>query len=436
MTDPAANINRAIEEAAPPLSAALSPLGRRVVLPFGIPSQAAEARGKTLNGTIGQITDGRGDPLPLPSMSETLPGLVADDRRRAFLYSPVQGIDEMRRMWREWQRRQVPPELPSSLPLLTVGLTHGLSLVADLFTDETRAVALAEPFWGNYGQTFAVRRGARMLTAPAYVEGRYNATAVAQVLSSLPAGEPALAIVNAPSNPGGYSPWPEERQALCESLVEAAGQRPLLVVCDDAYAGLVYEDEISRASLFWDLIGRHENLVPIKVDGSTKEFCFFGGRVGFLTFPFAPDSAVAQALESKVKCLVRSTVGSPVATSQMILLQALRHGGIDQEVERVRRVLAERYRALKQALEGCDRRLLQPLPFNSGAFSLVELPEELGLTAEQVRQHLLAHHDTGLVAVSPKHLRIAFCSVDTAALPELVRRMEQAVAELAGRTAP
>jgi hypothetical protein len=71
------------------------------------------------------------------------------------------------------------------------------------------------------------------------------------------------------------------------------------------------------------------------------------------------------------------------------------------------------------------------LPFNSGCFALVELPESLGLTSEQVRRHLLDHHDTGLISLEPRYLRIAHCSVDTAALPELVRRLETAIKELA-----
>jgi hypothetical protein len=72
------------------------------------------------------------------------------------------------------------------------------------------------------------------------------------------------------------------------------------------------------------------------------------------------------------------------------------------------------------------------LPFNSGCFALVELPERLGLDSEAVRKHLLAHHDTGLISIAPRYLRIAHCSVDEAALPELVKRLEKGIAELAG----
>lgn len=421
-----------IEAASPALWRALSPLGRRVAFPPDIPFQAAEARGKRFNGTIGQVTDGEGRPLGLPAIEVAL-NLPAEARDRALLYSPVQGLPELRAAWRRWQRRGVAGNPPSSLPLVTVGLTHGLALAADLFGSEGRAVAVAAPFWGNYRQTFATRTGARVVTAPAYRDGAFNPLALGEALAAEPAGEPAVAILNLPSNPGGYMPQAAERAALCAALEAEAERRPLVVLCDDAYAGLVYED-VPAGSLFWDLVGRHPQLLPVKIDGGTKEFSFFGGRVGFLTFPFAAESAVATALESKVKCLVRAVVGSPVATSQVLLQQAQEAGDVERQVGSVRRRLAGRYRVLRAALDGVDRRLLRPLPFNAGCFALVELAA--GIDPERARRHLLEHHDTGLIAVRPRHLRIAFCSVRTADLAELVERLQRGVAEVAARTDP
>jgi aspartate/methionine/tyrosine aminotransferase len=436
MRDPQAEVNDPLEQGAPALLRALSPLGRRAYFPPDIPAQSAQARGKAINGTIGQITDGRGGAVPLPRMAAALSGLSPEDRNQALLYSPIEGMPEVRRRWREWQRSHIPEglpqDLPSTLPLVTDGLTHALAVLADLFGGEGKALAIPKPFWGNYRQTFAARTGAAVRTAPAYVDGRYNVHAVAEALEGLPDGEPAVTLLNLPSNPGGYSLTGEERGQVIASLRGIAERRPLVVICDDAYAGLVFEADVPRSSLFWELIGLHPNLVPVKVDGATKEFSLFGGRVGFLTFAAEPDSEVARSLESKMKMLVRSVIGSPVATSQVILLQALRQEGIEKEVEAVRALLEERYRALKAALAETDPRRLTVLPFNSGCFALVELPEALGLSAEQVRRHLLDHHDTGLISIEPRYLRIAHCSIDAGALPELVRRLEKGIAELAG----
>ncbi len=205
-----------------------------------------------------------------------------------------------------------------------------------------------------------------------------------------------------------------------------------MVICDDAYAGLVYEEGVPRHSLFWELAGAHERLIPIKIDGATKELSFFGGRVGFLTFGLDLDDETTEALESKVKSLMRSTLGSPVAASQVVVLQALRSGRAAAEVEAIRRTAEKRYRALKPALAALDPQLLRPLPFNAGYFALVEIPEELGLDADQVRRHLLAHHSTGIVSIKPRYLRLATCSVTAEALPELVERVVRGVRELAG----
>ncbi|MDP9119764.1 MAG: aminotransferase class I/II-fold pyridoxal phosphate-dependent enzyme [Acidobacteriota bacterium] len=428
-------INSVLEREAPALSKALSPLGLRAFFSPDIPTQAAEARGKQIDATVGQITDGRRGAVRLPSLVAALSGLPTRDLDQALLYSPVEGLPEVRRLWRDWQRREAPSSSPSTLPLVTAGLAHGLSLAADLFGGEGRAVVVPQPFWGNYRQAFAVRTGARLLTAPSYRDGRFLPHALAEALGELPEGEPAVVLLNFPSNPGGYSPVAADRHLLVASLLAAADRRVLTVVCDDAYAGLVYEPGVPRASLFWELAGVHPNLSAVKVDGATKEFSFFGGRVGFLTFALEPDSAAARAIESKVKMLVRSGIGSPVAASQVVLLQALRQESVAGEIEAVRSLLAERYRVLSQALATADPELLSVLPCNSGCFALVELPERLGITSEAVRRHLLEHHDTGLIAIEPRYLRIAHCSVDSMALPELVRRLAAAVAELAGSAA-
>ena len=177
MSDLLSSVNAALEADAPALARGLSSLGRRVFLPRGIPVQAQEARGKTYNGTIGLLTDGKGSAIPLPSMAAVLGNLPAEDVTPAFLYSPVTGLPELRRRWRQWQRRDLPGELaetPASLPLVTSGLSHSLSILADLFGGEGRTVVIPAPFWGNYNHIFTTRTGARIVSAPVYRDGRYN----------------------------------------------------------------------------------------------------------------------------------------------------------------------------------------------------------------------------------------------------------------------
>ena len=128
----------------------------------------------------------------------------------------------------------------------------------------------------------------------------------------------------------------------------------------------------------------------------------------------------------------------------MLVGAVLRHNIVGRHRQRIRHIrilirkltacrLAARYRVLANALAGIDRELLRALPFNSGCFALIELPPDLGLESDRVRRALLDRYDTGLIAIAPRFLRIAFCSVRQAALPELVGRLQTAVRELATR---
>ena len=418
-------LNAVIERDAPALAELLSDLGRRAFYPPDIPFQAAEARGTAFNATIGQITDGAGTVLAPPSLSGGL-ALGSEGRNRSLLYSPVEGSAALREAWRERQR---PADAPSSgLPSVVAGLTHGLSLIADLFGVAGRSLVVPTPFWGNYGQIFGLRRGVRLVGSPVYHPDGPCLDALAGTLAALPPGEPAMTLINLPSNPVGYSLTFAERRQLVEILTRAADERPLLVICDDAYTGLVYEDQVPSASLFWTLAGLHPNLLPVKVDGCTKEIVFFGGRVAFVTFPFDPGTEIAAALESKAKCIVRATIGSPVAVSQELALAALSQPALVEEINSIRATLRARYRALRKALDGVDHEVLRPLPFNSGCFALIEIPPELD--PETVRRTLLREHDTGVVAASPNYIRLAYCSVAEEAIPELVHRVERGAKEL------
>lgn len=429
MTDALARLNDTLASAAPELFSALSSLGRRVHFPLDIPFQAAQAKGKTYNGTIGQITDGRGNAIALSAFEEGLSGLSSADRNRALLYSPVEGFADVRQAWARWQRRAVPTDLPTTLPFVTAGLGHALALLADLFGGEGRPVVVPTPYWGNYRATFSTLTGARMVPTEAYEGVGFGIDSLTRALAALTPAEPAVVMLNLPSNPGGYSLTEGEREQVKALLLSAARERVLVVICDDAYAGLVYESNTPASSMFWELARLHPNLVPVKVDGITKELAFFGGRLGFITFAADPASELAAALENKLKGLVRSGMGSPVAITQVLALAALRDPRTEGELENLRQELERRYRTMKRALAALDPTLLKPLPCNSGCFALVELPP--GLDPERVRLHLLEHHDTGLVSVEPKYIRIAFCSVAEDAIAELVRRLEIGVRELA-----
>lgn len=403
----------------PAAAACLSPLGRGLFFPRGIPSQSAEARGCAINATIGQVTDGHGGALALPAV---LAGLGALDRDEAVLYTAQGGRRDLRELWARHIAADAPAApVPISLPVVAAGLTHGLELAASLFAGPDTPVLLPDPFWGNYTAIFERLHDARLVPYRLVrqqrgPQGWLDLDSLRGAIGAL--DRPGVLVMNFPSNPLGYSPTRDEVPALIAAVADTP--HPLTVICDDAYQGMWWEDEVYPHSLFHALAGLDPaRVLAVKVDGATKELFYFGGRVAFLTFG-ARDPA-AQALEEKGRAIARATVSVVSSTSQAVMAHALRDPSLPAQQEHVREHLRRRYHALQQGLAEAG---LRSLPFNSGMFAVVQVDGD----PEAIRQALL-REGVGVVSLPEiGALRLSYGSVATEDVPRLV----QAIARHAG----
>ncbi|MCB9667913.1 MAG: aminotransferase class I/II-fold pyridoxal phosphate-dependent enzyme [Alphaproteobacteria bacterium] len=411
-------LNAILESQAPAVFRCLSPLGRQAAFPKGIPWQSAMAKDTKINATIGQMTDGYGKAMPLSVMM----GPAADlDEGMTFLYAPVEGHRSVREAWRAREQRMAGTEMPVALPIATHGLTHGLSVLASLFADPDTTLILPTPFWGNYKLIFTMYANAKLATFDFFSGDGFNLQGLADCLAQI-RGKSIL-VLNLPGNPTGYALSPDEARQLCDVL--NGHQHPIVVAVDDAYQGFIYEDDRHPRSEFWDLA---ETLDPerhalFKVDGATKELLFFSSRLGFLTHPYLGEAE--DAILSKLKYLIRGTVGSPPGPSQALVLKALQDPRVEAAVEERMDVMRGRYRALKRALAELKSDRIHPYPFNAAFFMLMRLD---GVNSEDVRLRLIAEESVGTISVAdPNALRVAFCSVDEASIPELIGRIAKVV---------
>jgi len=409
--------NERLSALAPIVLEALSPLGKRSFFPKGIPFQSAQAKDCRINATIGQITDGADNPIPLAPMAEKLSALPQKD---VFLYTPVQGRDQARSAWHKKLVEEDARMAPTGHGQVAAGICHAISMGADLFFAEGETIVMPDLHWDNYDQIFSVRLNAKIITYPFYSEdGGFNLEGLKRALASV-SGK-VHAILNFPSNPTGFSPSPEDMLRIAEILIEAASSRIVVAFCDDAYHGLVYEKSAAAKSLFFELIEKHTNLIPLKCDGITKELSFFGGRVAFLHFGIAKD--VSDILVDKCKGLIRAGIGGTVSISQVLLETELADPRHHSEMERVRLILDERYKALKQALSEPSPHW-ETLPFNSGCFCLLKLKD--GIDAEILRQKLIKEENVGLVSQGKRYIRLAFCSLRKEDIPPLIEALKRA----------
>jgi len=325
----AKELNDLLSQHNPNVLESLSELGKKLFFPKGILTQSAEAKEKAhrFNATIGIATEGSG-PMYLQCIQDKLSQF---DPKDIFPYAPPAGKPELRSLWREKMLRENPSLVGKhfSNPIVTNALTHGLSIVADMFVDEGDHLILPDMLWGNYNLTFVTRCGAVMKKFETFTKDRgFNVEAFrAELKKSAAEKGRVVVMLNFPNNPSGYTPTVVEGDAIVAAIKEVAEEGcNVVAVTDDAYFGLFYEDSMTE-SLFGKLANMHPRVLAIKLDGATKEEYVWGFRTGFITFADGnsdENAPVLAALEKKTMGIIRATISNCPHTSPPFVIEALR----------------------------------------------------------------------------------------------------------------
>jgi aspartate/methionine/tyrosine aminotransferase len=430
MHELAQELNRQIQQENPFVYDLLSDLGKDLYYPKGILTQTDEAKQKAyrFNATIGMATE-QGKPMYLPVIQDTL---AAYDPKDIYTYAPPAGKADLRKVWRE----KLLVDNPSlsgktySQPIVTNALTHGLSVAADLFVNAQDTLVLPDKIWGNYNMIFGTRRGSKTRSFSFFTkENSFNTAGMKEALLAQKEQGKAVLLLNFPNNPTGYTPVEEEARAIIDALVEVAEQGiNLVVIADDAYFGLFYENSI-KESLFARLANIHPRILAIKVDGPTKEDYVWGFRVGFITFTDA-SPVVCKALESKAMAIIRGTISNASHPAQTFVLQALQAPDFQSQKEEKYKILEGRALKVKEVLQNPKYdEAWDVYPFNSGYFMCMKLKTA---DAETLRAHLLEQYGVGIIALGASDVRVAFSCVEEQDLAELFELIYQGVKDLTG----
>jgi aspartate/methionine/tyrosine aminotransferase len=433
----AQTLNQALEKAAPEAFSMLSALGKRLYFPKGILAQGAEAKAKAkrFNATIGIATENDA-PMYLPTVHKFIAGLSVDE---TYNYAPPSGRQKLRELWRDKLLAENPslPGKSFGLPIVTSAITHGLALAGDLFIDAGDIIISPDQLWDNYSLTFETRMGGQIVTFPLFAAGGFNLAGFAETLrTQAKQRDKLIVILNFPNNPTGYMPTVAEGQGIVAALEAQAKQGTRLVVfCDDAYFGLFYHlgGRSMTESLFGQLCNLHRNLLPVKLDGATKELFVWGLRCGFVTFGLGhSDNAQAalDALDAKARASIRSAISNSPMVSQSIVEKALASASLAEERKQKLGVLAARAEAVHRVAN--ERRFADSwdvYPFNSGYFMLIKVK---GADANKVREHLLDKYGTGLICTAATDLRVAFSCLEVEQVTPLFEAVHSAIADLRG----
>ncbi|MBW2063865.1 MAG: aminotransferase class I/II-fold pyridoxal phosphate-dependent enzyme [Deltaproteobacteria bacterium] len=430
----AEELNDRIKESNTCIYEMLSEVGKSLFYPRGILTQSAEAKEKAsrFNATIGMATE-EGRPMYLPSVMEMINKLEPEE---SLTYAPSFGIMPLRKAWKREILEKNPglEDKPISLPVVTSALTHGLSVVSDMWVDPGDVIILPDKNWGNYNMIFAVRRGAKIVQYPLFDSNwGFNLKGFKECLITEAEKNGKLSVIlNFPNNPTGYTISISEGEQISEILLALASRGTnILAITDDAYFGLFYEENLLKESIFSLLAGKHPRLLAVKVDGATKENYVWGLRVGFVTYGASVEDdheTLYDALAKKTAGAVRGSVSNVSHLSQTLVLKSLESSTYKREKEDKSRILRERALEVKRVLG--DRKYAgawEPYPFNSGYFMCLRLRS---VDAETLRVHLLKKYGVGLISLGERDLRIAFSCIEKEDIRELFDTILEGVKDL------
>jgi aspartate/methionine/tyrosine aminotransferase len=417
------SLNQIIESGNPYLVDMLSDMGKNLFFPKGILSQSAEAKEKAykLNATIGIATE-KGRTMHFPSVMESIYSIRP---KASITYAPSFGIIELRKTW-QGSLFIKNPSLSGktiSLPVVTCGITHAISMFADMWLNPGDVIVLPDMMWGNYNMILNVKKGAVIRHFPLFSsEGKFNLTAFEEIIRAEAEKHDKISVLlNFPNNPTGYSVTEEEGRHIVEILTSIAeAGTNVIAVTDDSYFGLFYEDQILKESLFANLCDRHPRMLAVKLDGATKENFVWGLRVGFITYgcPINGDPLpVYDALEKKTAGSIRGSISNASHLGQTIVLKSMQGDRFIAEKEEKFKILQSRARCVKKVLSDSKyKEAWDVYPFNSGYFMCLKLKT---VNAETLRLHLLEKYGVGLISIGDKDLRIAFSCLEESDIPEL-----------------
>jgi aspartate/methionine/tyrosine aminotransferase len=447
-----------------PLYNAYSELGRRLFLPQGIFYWSGRAKKEAeLIGTIGSafgfekdfIDGGSSDWLPcyLDELSE----YFSINVKEVVPYASIGGLNEIREIWKNWiiRKANYDKEREKDLllrleryittPIITAGVTNGIYHSSALFLNSGDYIIAPNKRWGNYDNIIEKSIGARIKSFEFFSGQNFNLNSLDDAIKNVAKSQEKIVILlNFPNNPTGYVPTKKENNEIVSLLRERQRslKKPILVIVDDAYEPYVYTNESITKSIFYDLHQLDENVIPIKLDGVTKELLMYGARIGFLTFGLKPSwtkndeelDDLKSEINNKSEGFNRATISSCNHFYQSITQKMFQEKGIEKFLtsrERIFNLLKKRYEKINSELLKIENTDISIDP-NSGGFFLFLNLNPNRIKATEFGDHLLRKYKVGVIPIEKLEdgingIRIAYCSIDLSNIPEVVKRINLAL---------
>ena len=220
-------------------------------------------------------------------------------------YTPASGTDELKRAICDKLSRDQGIQYEPSQILVSCGAKHTLYNLAQALVNPGDEVIIPAPYWVSYPDIVRLAEGQPVILETREADGY---AIDPQRLEACITPRTKALILNGPSNPTGAV---YDRKTL-EAVADVATRHDVLVVSDEIYEQLVYEDTacLSIVTAVPEMAGR-----TLVVNGVSKAFAMTGWRIGYAAGPHALIAAMANVQSQ--------STSNPTSISQKAAVAAL-----------------------------------------------------------------------------------------------------------------
>ncbi len=343
------------------------------------PTLAVDAKAKELKAAGEDVCGfGAGEPdFDTPSFIKDAAAQALSDGMTK--YAPAGGLPTLRSaLARQYCEYGVLEEANPAQVVVSPGGKYSCYLAILATCGPGDEVLIPAPYWVSYPEMAKLAGATPKFIFAGDDQGfKVSARQIEDALS----GQTKLVVLNSPSNPTGclYS------RAEMEEIVELACRRDFLVMSDEIYEHLLYDDaEHHRPASF----GKEARERVITVSGFSKTFSMTGWRLGTLV----ANPTIAKAVAS----LQSQTTSNATTFAQYGALAAIDHW--DHAMAAVREMLTHFDRRRLNLLEGL--RSIDGISClrAQGAFYLFPNVSSFGLSSEDFSARLLEEEKVAVVS--------------------------------------
>ncbi|QEE16083.2 aminotransferase class I/II-fold pyridoxal phosphate-dependent enzyme [Promethearchaeum syntrophicum] len=445
-----------------PVFEALSSIGKRIYQPNGIFYWTSRAKKEAeINATIGtavgfesDIIEGGREKLLTYYLPELKQYINLSPEKFAS-YAPIAGLPTFRDLWEKWiiYKGMNAKNLPSgsiditgkiTKPAICNGITNCIFLISRFFLNPGERIICPNKKWGNYNSVLHLQNELKIESFQFFKESELNVEGILELMQKISETQDKIVLIlNFPNNPTGYCPTKNEIQKILNSLKNFcdSSNKPVLIFCDDAYEGYSYSDQRVGTSIFYELIDLHPNLIPIKLDGASKEVLMYGGRTGAITLgihsswlPHSEKELFLQDWENKIQGMIRSTISNSNHFYQEVLIEILRGGfeKMEESRKKIYEILKKRYFASINAFNKYKTEGITMDPAGGGFFVFLNIDK---IPATNFADHLLKEYKVGTFPIMSEKeeingIRVAFCSIPLEKIEETFKRINLTLSDL------